>query len=352
MTIRALIVDDSALMRDLLSTMLNADPEIEVVGTAGDPYQAREAIKKLNPDVITLDVEMPRMDGLSFLEKIMTLRPMPVVMVSSLTQRGAEVTIRALELGAVDYFAKPTVDLVRGIEKRALELTDKVKMAARAQVRALQHKPFGEETKARKLTFKTTEKVVAIGSSTGGVEALRQVIAPLPANCPAMLVTQHMPPGFTATFAQRLNTLTAATVKEAVDGERVLPGHVYIAPGAHHLRMARSGANYLCRLDDGPPVTGHKPSVDVLFNSFAEVVGENGIGVILTGMGKDGAEGLLAMRKTGAATIGQDEASCIVYGMPKAAFEAGAVEEQFDLTKIAEAILARCGGARQRDMRV
>ncbi|RED54071.1 protein-glutamate methylesterase/protein-glutamine glutaminase [Aestuariispira insulae] len=340
--IKVVVVDDSALIRRLLSSLLEKDPEIKVVGTAADPYQARTIIKETNPDVITLDIEMPKMDGLAFLEKIMTLRPMPVIMVSSLTRAGAEVTLHALELGAVDFFGKPSIDLERGMEERSRQLIAKVKAAARAKVAPRSRTGTEGPGALQGYKFSTTEKIIAIGSSTGGVEALREVIPRMPANCPGILVAQHMPANFTGTFAQRMNGISNVTVSEAQNQQRILPGHVYIAPGSYHLKVKRSGANYVCQLSDEDPVTGHKPSVDVLFDSVAEVVGANAVGVILTGMGKDGASGLKNMRDAGAATIGQDEPSSVVYGMPKVAFEMGGVEEQMDIRKIAEAILQKC----------
>ncbi|MGC2854335.1 protein-glutamate methylesterase/protein-glutamine glutaminase [Novispirillum sp. DQ9] len=349
--IRVLIVDDSALMRELLTAILSSDPGIEVVGTANDPYQARTLIKELNPDVLTLDVEMPKMDGISFLEKIMRLRPMPVVMVSTLTQKHAEITVRALEMGAVDVVGKPTIDMKQGMEERREELIAKVHAAARARVSARQpaassapreHRPAGSFAAKAGPGFRTTDTVVAIGSSTGGVEALREVIGGLPPDSPAVVVTQHMPGGFTRSFADRLNALAAVAVAEASDGARILPGHVYIAPGDHHLEVVRSGGTYVCRLHDGPAVSGHRPSVDVLFHSVAAAAGANGVGVILTGMGKDGAIGLKAMRDAGARTIGQDEDTSLVYGMPKAAFNLGGVERQLPLDRIADAIVETC----------
>ncbi|MEH6632452.1 MAG: chemotaxis response regulator protein-glutamate methylesterase [Halopseudomonas aestusnigri] len=351
---KVLVVDDSALMRELLTSLLSQESTIEVVGAAADPLQAREMIKQLLPDVITLDIEMPKMDGLTFLEKIMTLRPMPVVMVSSLTQKGAEATLSALELGAVDFFPKPKLDMKRGIEKRSEELINKVKAAALAKVKALdKHAVDGPGASAlAALKFSTTEKIIAIGASTGGVEALRIVIKDLPANSPAILVTQHMPEKFTKTFAERLNKISAVSVSEARHGERVLPGHVYIAPGGKHLELKRSGANYLCKLTDDPPVSGHRPSVDVLFNSTCKAAGKNAVAVILTGMGKDGAAGMLELRNAGAKTLGQDEPSCVVYGMPRAAFEAGAVEAQYHLNKITAAMLNACGSVKDRHIRV
>ncbi|WP_420411745.1 protein-glutamate methylesterase/protein-glutamine glutaminase [Roseibium sp.] len=347
---RVLIVDDSALIRQLLTELLSADPGIEVIGTAQDPYVAREKIKQLNPDVITLDIEMPRMDGLEFLRRLMALRPMPVVMVSSLTQQGADATLQALEMGAVDYVAKPTQDLQHGLAEKGKELAEKVKAAATARVRVKQApkvRPASTLTPAA--GFSSTEMIVAIGASTGGVEALTEVLASLPAASPAVVVTQHMPASFTSTFARRLNGICAVNVVEATNGARILPGHVYLAPGDQHLRISRSGANYVCSVGGQDRVTGHCPSVDVLLHSVANAAGKNAIGIILTGMGKDGAQGLLQMRTAGAKTLGQDEGTSVVYGMPKVAFEAGGVETQLPLGKIAGKILDICvkekGGA-------
>ncbi len=332
--ITVLIVDDSALIRQMLTSMLSADPNIEVVGTAPDPLTARTMIKQLNPDVLTLDIEMPRMDGIAFLEKIITLRPMPVVMISSLTQEGADIALQALEMGAVDYIAKPTSDLRVGLEAKGAEIIAKVKNAANARVMA--RKPIPKPAESSLLQrFKTTEQIVCIGASTGGVEAIREVICQLPPNFPGVLITQHMPGKFTTSFANRMNTITRVTVCEAEHGQRVLPGHVYIAPGENHLELGRSGANYICRLTDDAPVSGHRPSVDVLFGSAAKVASANAIGVILTGMGRDGAEGMLKLRQAGAMTFGQDEASSVVYGMPRVAFETGGVQQQAPLSKIA-----------------
>lgn len=332
--VRVLVVDDSATMRGLISAALRRDPEIEVVGTANDPLEARQAIKALNPDVITLDIEMPSMDGLEFLEKIMRLRPMPVVMVSTLTQAGAEATLRALEGGAVDCVAKPTS--LAGASGALTELAQKVKAAARARV-----KPRGDApTRAPSaVDYRPSGVVVAIGSSTGGVEALMEIIGGYPANCPPTVITQHMPANFTRSFAERLDRTSAARVSEAVDGDPLECGRVYLAPGGDaHLEVGRSG-QMRCRLKAGEAVSGHKPSVDVLFNSVAATAGAAAIGVILTGMGRDGAQGLLALRRAGARTLGQDEASCVVYGMPKAANEAGAVERQAPLSGMCAAIL-------------
>ena len=349
--VRVLIVDDSALIRQLLTTLLTADPEIEVVGTAADPIIARDRIKSLNPDVVTLDVEMPNMDGVTFLRKIMALRPMPVVMVSSLTQAGAETTLEALEIGAVDFIAKPTGDLTASMMAAAGELQAKVKAAARARVGG----PRGvAPTRAprRPRPVGSGKKIIAIGASTGGVEALKAVLLGMPADSPPVLITQHMPPRFTASFAERLNKECPMTISEAVHDELVEPGHVYIAPGSHHLELAYTAGKYRCRLNDGPLVSGHRPSVDVLFRSVARVAGKVAVGAILTGMGKDGAEGLLELRNAGGITLGQDEASSLIYGMPRAAFERGAVMQQYSLMRMADAILDACDSvAPTRDAR-
>ncbi len=320
--IKVLCVDDSALIRDLLSEIINDHDDMHVVAVAPDPLAARDLIKQHNPDVLTLDVEMPRMDGLDFLERLMRLRPMPVLMVSSLTQAGSEVTLRALELGAVDFLAKPALGIRSGMLDYAELIADKIRAAARSRPRQARRSdaPAPKELKAPLIT---SEKLLIIGASTGGTEAIRQVLEPLPANSPAILITQHMPGGFTRSFAERLDKLCRITVKEAEDGERVLPGHAYIAPGDQHLELARSGANYVARLNDGPPVNRHRPSVDVLFDSAARHAGRNAIGVLLTGMGKDGAKGLVTMREAGAVTLAQDEASCVVFGMPREAIALG-----------------------------
>jgi two-component system chemotaxis response regulator CheB len=336
-----LVVDDSAVMRQLLSTLLSSDPEIEVVGTASDPYVARERIKALNPDVVTLDVEMPRMDGVTFLRKLMTLHPMPVVMISTLTQAGAEITLEALEIGAVDFIAKPTSNLAQNMATLADELQAKVKVAARTRVR-MHRSTATPRIPRHEKSRRWTGKIVVIGASTGGVEAIKALLLGLPPDCPPTLITQHMPPRFTATFAERLNRECPMTVLEASDGQVVEAGHVYIAPGSHHLELDRSGIHNKCRLSDGPPVSGHRPSVDALFRSAARVAGKNSVGVILTGMGKDGAEGLLELRRAGAITLGQDEESSLIYGMPRAAFERGAVVRQSSLVQMADAILDAC----------
>ncbi len=342
--VRVLIVDDSAVMRQLLTSLLAEDPEIEVVGTAADPHIARERIKALNPDVVTLDVEMPHMDGLTFLRKIMTLRPMPVVMISTLTQRGAETTLEALEIGAVDFIAKPTGDLAAGLPELAAELSRKIKAAAAVRVGARRAAPAPQAARPPQppRPRSTSGKIVFVGASTGGVEALKALLMGLPPDCPPILITQHMPPRFTTGFAERLDRQCPMRVSEAAHDDTIEPGHVYIAPGSHHLEIARVGTRHVCRLSEGPSVSGHRPSVDVLFRSAARVCGRSAVGAILTGMGKDGAEGLLEMRQAGAITLGQDEESALIYGMPRAAFECGAVMHQHSLARMAEAILDAC----------
>jgi len=339
--IRVLIVDDSSVIRQLLTLMLSADPEIEVVGTASDPFVARDRIKALNPDVVTLDVEMPGMDGVTFLRKIMALRPMPVVMVSTLTQAGAETTLEALEIGAVDFIAKPTVDVSNAMIGIAAELQAKVKAAAHARVGA-RHAPAPARAPRIEKPRNGWDKIIAIGASTGGVEALKVVLMDMPADCPPVLITQHMPPRFTAAFAERLNRECPMKVSEAVHNEAIEPSHVYIAPGSHHLELTKVGSTYRCCLNDGPTVSGHRPSVDVLFRSVARVAKGAAVGAILTGMGKDGAEGLLEMRNAGATTLGQDEPSSLIYGMPRVAFERGAVMHQHSLSRIADALIGAC----------
>ncbi|QFS61023.1 chemotaxis-specific protein-glutamate methyltransferase CheB [Pantoea dispersa] len=337
--ITVMCVDDSALMRQLMTEIINSHPDMEMVATAPDPLVARDLIKQYNPQVLTLDVEMPRMDGLDFLEKLMRLRPMPVVMVSSLTGKGSEVTLRALELGAVDFVTKPQLGIREGMLAYSQMIADKIRAAARAKLHARATTPQPVMLKAGPLL--SSEKLIAIGSSTGGTEAIRHVLQPLPATSPALLITQHMPPGFTRSFAERLNKLCQITVKEAEDGERILPGHAYIAPGAMHMELARSGANYVVKLNDGPPVNRHKPSVDVLFRSVAVNAGRNAVGVILTGMGNDGAAGMLEMHRAGAWTIAQDEASCVVFGMPREAIAMGGTSEVVDLGHISQHMLAK-----------
>jgi len=321
--------------------LLSADPEIEVVGTAADPLIARERIKALNPDVVTLDVEMPNMDGVTFLRKIMALRPMPVIMVSTLTQAGTDITLEALEIGAVDFVAKPTSDVSRAMASVAAELQAKVKAAAHMRV-GVRRMPAPMRPSARRRPVAVRDQIIAIGASTGGVEALKVVFLGMPAESPPVLITQHMPPRFTAAFAERLNRECPMTISEATNNDIVEPGHVYIAPGSHHLELVSVAGRYRCRLSDGPAVSGHRPSVDVLFRSVARVAGPSAVGAILTGMGKDGAEGMMELREAGATTIGQDEASSLIYGMPRAAFERGAVTRQYALQHIADAILDAC----------
>lgn len=361
--IKVLIIDDSALVRQVMSEILNANPAIEVVGTAQDPFDAREKIKKLKPDVLTLDVEMPKMDGITFLANLMRLHPLPVVMVSTLTQHGADVTFEALELGAVDFVSKPTIDVSDGLNDYAEEICEKVITASGVNVSKISDRRARQATSASsndsdiapklsadavlekrstpKTKLKTTDKIIALGASTGGTEAIKEVLVAMPANSPGIVVTQHIPEAFSKPFAERMDKHSAMTVYEAVDGQQILPGHVYIAPGNRHLIVDRSGARYICRLNDGPPVNRHKPSVDVMFRSVAQNVGPNAIGVILTGMGADGAEGLKEMLENGATTLVQDEKSSVVWGMPGEAYKIGAAQEQYPLEKIAQELLKR-----------
>lgn len=350
--IKVLIIDDSALVRQLLTEIFNSDPDIEVVGTAQDPYDAREKIKKLEPDVLTLDVEMPKMDGITFLTNLMRLRPMPVVMISSLTEKGADVTFAALELGAVDFVAKPKIDVTVGLKEYSDEICAKVKNAAKVKVHAIadqrklqvEPKLSADAVLKRRIgpaLLKTTEKIIAIGASTGGTEAIKAVLERLPADCPGVVISQHIPEAFSKPFAERMDRSSAMTVFEATDGQQILPGHVYIAPGNRHLIIERNGARYVCRLNDGPVVNRHKPSVDVMFRSVAQNVGVNAVGVLLTGMGADGAEGLKEMLESGAKTLIQDEKSSIVWGMPGEAFKIGAAKDQYPLDQIAKELLKR-----------
>jgi two-component system chemotaxis response regulator CheB len=338
MTVRVLVVDDSPSMRRVIGAVLSADPDLEVVGYASDPNEARAAIKALNPDVITLDVEMPNMNGIEFLEKIMRLRPMPVVMVSTLTQAGTEIALAALELGAVDVVGKP--DGSRSGPEAFAGLAGKVKAAAGARLRMTRSEPAA----AAGAYTPDPDHILAIGASTGGVEALITLISQFPANCPATLIVQHMPPRFTTSFAARLDRSCPASVREAADGDVIAPGRIYVAPGGDAHLEATTGPTPRCRLVYGDTVSGHRPSVDALFQSVARMRRPM-TGVILTGMGRDGADGLLAMRRAGASTLGQDESSCVIYGMPKAAFEIGAVERQLPLSRLTAAILASCAVA-------
>ncbi len=352
--IRVLIVDDSALVRKILAELLAGDPGIEVIGTAPDAFVAREKIKSLNPDVLTLDVEMPKMDGITFLKNLMRLHPMPVVMVSSLTDHGAAVTLDALAVGAVDYLPKPRMDLAATLGDYRDELIEKVRAASVARVRAYDGradvpsisqitKALGADAvlqKAAPLNFRTTDLLIAIGASTGGTEAIKDVLVGMPPDAPGIVIAQHIPKAFSTPFAERMNRSSPMTVYEAQDGQQIRPGHVYIAPGDRHLMVVRSGARWICRLDDGSPVNRHKPSVDVLFRSVAQQAGHNAIGILLTGMGRDGARGLKEMRDAGSPTIAQDEATSVVWGMPGSAVEIGAAAEVLPLPRIASRALA------------
>ncbi len=366
--IKVLVVDDSALVRQMMQEMLNSDPQIEVVGAASDPYVARDMIKQLHPDVLTLDVEMPRMDGVSFLRNLMRLHPLPVVMVSSLTERGADVTLEAMDLGAVDFVTKPKIDLAHTFENYAEEICRKVKMASRVSrdMLARQYARYAANREAKpkvevmptvKVTeklsadvviqkqttpakhFKTTDKIIAIGASTGGTEAIKEVLMRLPATCPGIVISQHIPAAFSEPFANRMNTVSPMTVFHAQDGQQILPGHVYIAPGDKHLLVERDGARYVVRLNDGPPVNRHKPSVDVMFRSVAQNCGINAVGVILTGMGADGAMGLKEIQEAGAPTIAQDQKTSVVWGMPGEAVKLGAADKILALEAIPKQIL-------------
>ncbi len=358
MKIKVLIVDDSALIRSVMNEIIRRQPDMEVVGVAPDPIVARELIKQTNPDVLTLDVEMPRMDGLDFLEKLMRLRPMPVVMVSSLTERGSEITLRALELGAVDFVTKPKLSIQSGMLEYAELIAEKIRAAAKARVRARSVAPAGADSGGGETLplirnpLTSSEKLIIIGASTGGTEAIKEFLVRMPSDCPGILITQHMPEGFTRSFAKRLDGLCKITVMEAAGGERVLPGHAYIAPGHSHLLLARSGANYVTQLDQGPPVNRHRPSVDVLFESAAHWAGKNAVGVILTGMGKDGAAGMLTMRNAGARNFAQDEASCVVFGMPREAIAVGAAHEVGPLTALPGMVLDYLAANSSRALRV
>jgi two-component system chemotaxis response regulator CheB len=361
--ITVVVVDDSALVRSLLTEIINRQPDMVCIGAASDPLVAREMIRELNPDVITLDVEMPRMDGLDFLARLMRLRPMPVVMISTLTERGAEVTMKALELGAIDFVAKPRIGVADGLKDLSVQIVDKIRIAAAAKV---SRSPMPARTPPTQASLAgqtpstpgaagkpvsgsgggllgrlSTEKLICIGASTGGTEAIKEVLTHLPADSPAIVITQHMPPGFTTSFAARLNGLCRVTVKEAVDGERILPGHAYIAPGGRQFSVSRSGANYVAVVEDTEPVNRHRPSVEVLFKSCAQVAGRNAFGIMLTGMGADGALAMKEMRDKGSYNFVQNEATCVVFGMPREAIAAGAANEVLPLDQIAPALLAK-----------
>lgn len=362
--IKVLVIDDSALVRQVMTEILNSDSHIEVVGTAQDPFDAREKIKKLKPDVLTLDVEMPKMDGITFLANLMRLYPLPVVMVSTLTEKGADITFEALELGAVDFVSKPKIDVSEGLNDYAAEICEKVLTASTINVAKISDRrarratgSSADQTKVDaklsadavlekrsvpKTKLKTTDKIIAIGASTGGTEAIKEVLMMMPANSPGIVISQHIPEAFSKPFAERMDKNSAMTVYEAIDGQQILPGYVYIAPGNRHLIVERSGARYICRLNDGPPVNRHKPSVDVMFRSVAQNVGPNAVGVILTGMGADGAEGLKEMLENGASTLVQDEKTSVVWGMPGEAYKLGATKDQYPLEKIAKELLKRC----------
>lgn len=356
--IKVLIIDDSALIRSILKEIINSQKDMEAVGAAPDPIVAREMIKSLNPDVLTLDVEMPKMDGLDFLEKLMRLRPMPVVMISSLTEKSSDITLRALELGAVDFVTKPKMDINSGMQEYSQDITDKIRTAAKAKVRRSASLSVAPSNSADAVLpslsnrIATTEKIIIVGASTGGTEAIKEFLIRMPSDCPGILVTQHMPEAFTKSFAQRLDSLCKISVKEAEHNERVLPGHAYIAPGHSHLLLKRSGANYVTELSQAAPVNRHRPAVDVLFRSAANFAGANAIGVILTGMGKDGAVGMREMKDAGSYNFAQDEASCVVYGMPKEAVLAGGVDESVPLLDMTRKVLAHLATLGSRVTRV
>ncbi len=359
--IKVLIIDDSALVRKMLTEILSSDKEIEVVGSAADPLIAREKIKQLNPDVLTLDVEMPNMDGVTFLANLMRLRPMPVVMVSTLTEAGAEITLDALELGAIDFITKPKIDFNNSIQGYAEEIIEKVKIASIAHIKSdlsrskksknskvvnkleVTKKNTADvvlELKSGKRNYKLTDTIIAIGASTGGTEAIKEVLEDMPANSPGIVITQHIPEKFSASFALRMDKISPMKVCEATDGQQILPGHAYIAPGNLHLLVEKSGARYICRLNNGPAVSRHKPSVNVLFRSVANQLGQNAIGVILTGMGDDGADGLLEMKQAGAITVAQDEQSSVVWGMPGEAVKRDAADSILPLSQIASRLIS------------
>jgi two-component system chemotaxis response regulator CheB len=352
--IKVLIVDDSALIRSVMSEIISSQADMEVVGVAPDPLVARELIKQTNPDVLTLDVEMPKMDGLDFLEKLMRLRPMPVLMVSSLTERGSEITMRALELGAVDFVTKPKISIQSGMREYTELIADKIRAASKARIKPRTVGPGTPATvlPALRSPLTSSEKLIIIGASTGGTEAIREFLMQMPSDCPGILIAQHMPEGFTTSFARRLDTLCKISVREAAGDERILPGHAYIAPGHSHLLLARSGANYVTKVEQTDPVNRHRPSVDVLFRSAASAAGKNAVGVILTGMGKDGAAGMLEMKNAGAYNFAQDEATCVVFGMPREAIALGGTHEVGPLTSLPGMVLGYLATQGSRALRV
>lgn len=339
--IRVLIVDDSALVREILATGLGSDPGIEVVGTATDPFNAKDKILKLRPDVMTLDVEMPKMDGVEFLHQLMPQFPLPVVMVSALTERGQRITLEALEYGAVDFVTKPKSDVANGLQAMMQQLINKVKIASTANVSHWKNGPKRPAVKPRptRPLASSTNQMIVIGASTGGTEAIKDVITRFPVNAPGVVIVQHMPAGFTKLFAERMNDLCAMEVREAADGDSIIPGRILIAPGEKQMKVIRSGGSYKVSCKEDSKVNGHRPSVEVLMNSAAGALGKHAVGVMLTGMGGDGAKGLLAMREAGARTLAQDEASCVVFGMPRVAWEIGAAERLVPLNKISNMVL-------------
>ncbi|MEN0039460.1 MAG: chemotaxis response regulator protein-glutamate methylesterase [Cellvibrio sp.] len=345
MAIKVLVVDDSALVRSLLAEIIRATPDMTLVGAAPDAYVARDMVNEFTPDVITLDIEMPRMDGLAFLEKLMRARPTPVIMISTLTEAGADATLRALELGAVDFVPKPKLGISSGIREYAELIVEKIRAAAGVRVRAIAKRDKPDVAPGQKIAtsgrLQSTEKIIAIGASTGGTEAIKELLMQLPAAVPGIVMTQHMPPGFTRTFAERLNKTTRLHVVEAKGGERILPGHAFLAPGGHHMIVVRSGADYVVKLSDAEPVHRHRPAVDVMMESVALAGGKNVLGVLLTGMGKDGAKGMLDIRNQGGYTFAQDEASCVVYGMPKEAVAVGGVDQTVTLDTMGAALLEK-----------
>lgn len=345
MAIKVLVVDDSALVRSLLAEIIRDTPDMTLVGAAPDAYVARDMVNQFTPDVITLDIEMPRMDGLAFLEKLMGARPTPVVMISTLTEEGADATLRALELGALDFIPKPKLGVTSGIREYAELIVEKIRAAAGVKVKPLVKKNRPELGNEQKLSasasLQSTEKIIAIGASTGGTEAIKDLLVQLPAAVPGIVMTQHMPPGFTRTFAERLNKTTRLHVVEAKGGERILPGHAFLAPGGHHLVVVRSGADYRVKLSDAEPVHRHRPAVDIMMESVAQIGGKNVVGVLLTGMGKDGAKGMVAIRNQGGYTLAQDEASCVVYGMPKEAVALGGVDQIVPLDRMGQVLLEK-----------